>query len=130
MMQTRNNYDKEVFNGDIGRVHRIHTGAGLDVLYDGRLVEYERGEADELVLAYALTVHKSQGSEYPVVLMPLHTQHFVLLRRNLLYTGVTRGKQMVILLGSEKALEMAIRRNDMNLRYTGFAGRLAEVGQA
>ena len=130
VMQTRNNYDKEVFNGDIGRVHRIHTGAGLDVLYDGRLVEYERGEADELVLAYALTVHKSQGSEYPVVLMPLHTQHFVLLRRNLLYTGVTRGKQMVILLGSEKALEMAIRRNDMNLRYTGFAGRLAEVGQA
>ena len=128
-MQTRNNYDKEVFNGDIGRIHAIYPEAGVEVVYDGRRVEYERGEADELVLAYAMTVHKSQGSEYPVVLMPLHTQHFVLLRRNLLYTGVTRGKRLVILLGSEKALQMAIGRNDMNLRYTGFAERLIEVGQ-
>jgi exodeoxyribonuclease V alpha subunit len=133
VMQVRNDYDKEVWNGDIGVVVRAETvdGAGaLTVRFeerDGdREVEYDSDELDELALAYAATVHKSQGSEYPAVVVPVHTQHFVMLQRNLLYTAVTRGKRLVVLVGSRKALGLAVRNADVALRCSGLAHRLAE----
>jgi len=124
-MQIRNNYDKDVFNGDVGYIQRLDVAAReMDVRFDERLVTYESDELDELVLAYAVTVHKSQGSEYPVVILPMHGQHFMLLRRNLLYTAVTRGKRLVVIVGSERALRMAIERNDMNRRYSRLKDRV------
>jgi exodeoxyribonuclease V alpha subunit len=126
VLQTVNNYDKEVFNGDIGRIRKIDEEAQeLRVDYDGAVVAYDFDELDELALAYALTIHKSQGSEYPAVVIPLHTQHYLLLQRNLLYTGITRGKQLVVLVGSRKALRMAVERQDTAQRCTGLALRLA-----
>jgi exodeoxyribonuclease V alpha subunit len=134
VMQVRNDYDKEVWNGDIGVVARAESqdGAGLvNVVVrfedrDGdREVEYDSDELDELALAYAATVHKSQGSEYPAVIVPVHTQHFVMLQRNLLYTAVTRGKRLVVLVGSRKALGIAVRNADVALRCSGLAHRLA-----
>ena len=93
VMQIRNNYDLEVFNGDIGRIASIDEDERtVTVVFDGREVTYDEAELDELTLAYACTIHKSQGSEYPCVVIPLHTQHFVMLRRNLLYTAITRGR--------------------------------------
>jgi exodeoxyribonuclease V alpha subunit len=131
VMQVRNDYDKEVWNGDIGVVVRAESqdGAGLvTVLFeerDGdREVEYDSDELDELALAYAATVHKSQGSEYAAVVVPVHTQHFVMLQRNLLYTAVTRGKRLVVLVGSRKALGIAVRNADVALRCSGLAHRL------
>ncbi len=113
VLQTQNNYQKEVFNGDIGRITAIDPGEReLTVDFDGKPVVYDFGELDEISLAYALTIHKAQGSEYPAVVMPLHTQHFMMLRRNLIYTGLTRGKKLVVLVGSRKALEMAVRRRE------------------
>jgi exodeoxyribonuclease V alpha subunit len=94
--------------------------------FDGKHVVYDLGELDELALAYALSIHKSQGSEYPAVVIPLHTQHFIMLQRNLLYTGVTRGKQLVVLVGNRTALETAIARHDTTLRYSAMARRLKE----
>src|SRR5262249_27781147 len=96
----------------------------LTVTFDGREVAYDFGELDELALAYALTIHKSQGSEYPAVVLPLHAQHYLLLQRNLLYTGITRGKQLVVLVGSRKALATAVQRQDTNQRCTALAWRL------
>jgi exodeoxyribonuclease V alpha subunit len=126
VLQTVNNYDKEVFNGDIGRINAINLiDQELTVAYESRLVVYDFGELDELALAYALTVHKSQGSEYPAVILPLHTQHYMMLQRNLLYTGITRGKQLVVVIGSRKALALAVRRQDTARRYTGLRWRLA-----
>jgi exodeoxyribonuclease V alpha subunit len=132
VMQIRNDYDKEVWNGDIGVVTRAESvdGAGLLVVRfeerDGdREVEYDSDELDELTLAYAATVHKSQGSEYPAVVVPVHTQHFVMLQRNLLYTAVTRGKRLVVLVGSRRALGIAVRNADVALRCSGLAVRLA-----
>jgi exodeoxyribonuclease V alpha subunit len=132
VMQIRNDYDKEVWNGDIGVVTRAESvdGAGLLTVRfedrDGdREVEYDSDELDELALAYAATVHKSQGSEYPAVVVPVHTQHFVMLQRNLLYTAVTRGKRLVVLVGSRKALGIAVRNADVALRCSGLAVRLA-----
>jgi exodeoxyribonuclease V alpha subunit len=132
VMQIRNDYDKEVWNGDIGIVVRAESqdGAGLvTVLFeerDGdREVEYDSDELDELALAYAATVHKSQGSEYAAVIVPVHTQHFVMLQRNLLYTAVTRGKHLVVLVGTRKALGIAVRNADVSLRCSGLAHRLA-----
>jgi exodeoxyribonuclease V alpha subunit len=127
VMQTVNEYQKEVFNGDIGRLSAIDVvEQEVTVDYDGRPVRYEFGELDELALAYALTIHKSQGSEYPAVVIPLHTQHFLMLQRNLLYTGITRGKKLVVIVGSRKALSLAVERRDTARRYTALARRLQE----
>ena len=131
VIQTVNNYDKEVFNGDIGRVERIDEEEGLILIrVDGRLVEYEPGELDEISLAYATTVHKSQGSEYPAVVIPLSTQHFTLLERNLLYTAVTRGKRLVVLIAQTKALGMAVKREMSIKRLTNLRQRLQGLGAA
>jgi len=110
VMQIENDYDKEVYNGDIGYVDDVDPDAGeLTAHFDGRAVTYGFGELDTLVPAYAVTIHKSQGSEYPAVLIPVLTQHYTMLQRNLLYTGVTRGKQLVVLVGQKKAVAIAVR---------------------
>jgi exodeoxyribonuclease V alpha subunit len=125
VLQLRNNYDKDVFNGDIGRIIGIDREVQeVHVDFDGRSVSYEFSELDEIVLAYATSVHKAQGSEYPVVIMPLLTQHYMLLQRNLLYTGITRGKKLVILVGTGKALSIAIHNNKPQMRYTMLKERL------
>jgi len=125
VMQIRNNYDRDVYNGDIGRVVGIDNEMQvLKVNYDGRLVSYDFPDLDEIVLAYAISVHKSQGSEYPVVIIPVLTQHYMLLQRNLLYTGVTRGKRLAILIGTKKALAIAVRNNKPQERYTLLRERL------
>jgi exodeoxyribonuclease V alpha subunit len=127
VMQIRNNYDKEVFNGDVGRIVRIATEERqIWVRHEGREVLYEANEIDELVLAYAMTVHKSQGSEYQVVVLPLHGQHFLMLRRNLLYTAVTRARSLVVVVGSERALRMAVQRNDTRARASRLCQRLQD----
>jgi exodeoxyribonuclease V alpha subunit len=111
VLQLRNNYDKDVFNGDIGQVEQIDLEEGeIRITFEGRQISYEFSDLDELALAYALTVHKSQGSEYPVVVIPLLTQHYMLLQRNLLYTGITRAKKMVIIVGTRKAIAMAVKK--------------------
>lgn len=128
VMQIRNNYDKEVFNGDIGVVANVDTEERtLTVIFDGRPVGYEIDELDELVLAYAVTVHKSQGSEYPVVVMPVFTSHYVMLQRNLLYTGVTRAKKGLVLVGQKKAVGMAVRNMTVNKRNTMLDVRLKAI---
>jgi exodeoxyribonuclease V alpha subunit len=125
VIQTANDYHKEVFNGDIGRVARIDIEEGVIYMdFDGRTVEYEFGELDEVALAYAATIHKSQGSEYPAVVIPLATEHYPLLQRNLLYTGVTRGKQLVVIIGQSKALAMAVKNVRSARRMTNLAARL------
>jgi exodeoxyribonuclease V alpha subunit len=119
VMQVENDYDKEVYNGDLGRITHIDPDAGeLAVDFDGRAVVYASGELDELVLAYATTIHKSQGSEYPAVVIPLITQHYAMLQRNLVYTGVTRGKRLVVLVGQRKALGMAVRGRPTHRRWS------------
>ncbi|MCX8023139.1 MAG: ATP-dependent RecD-like DNA helicase [Syntrophorhabdaceae bacterium] len=125
VLQLRNNYDKDVYNGDIGRIVEIDRELQeIRVDFDGRIVPYDFEELDELVLAYAISVHKSQGSEYPVVIMPVMTQHFMLLQRNLIYTGITRGKRLVVLIGTKKALAIAVKNNKTQLRYTLLRSRL------
>jgi len=125
VMQIRNNYEKEVFNGDVGRVARVDVDAAeVHVQFEDRTILYEPNELDELVLAYAITVHKSQGSEYPAVILPLHGQHFMMLRRNLLYTAVTRGRRLVVIVGSERALRMALQRDDTANRASRLLERL------
>ena len=125
VIQMLNNYDKEVFNGDIGRVAEIDEKEGVvRIDFDGRIVEYEPGELDEISLAYATSVHKSQGSEYPAVVIPLAMQHYMLLERNLLYTAVTRGKQLVVVIGQLKALAMAVKRIGSMKRLTNLQHRL------
>jgi exodeoxyribonuclease V alpha subunit len=125
VMQIRNNYDKDVFNGDIGRIASIaREEQEVIVDYDGRPVSYEYSDLDEIVVAYAVSVHKAQGSEYPVVVMPVLTQHYMLLQRNLLYTGITRGKKLVILVGTKKAMAIAIKNNKPQERYTMLRERL------
>lgn len=126
VMQTRNNYDKEVFNGDIGRVDSFHmVDHVMNVVIDGRKVAYDWTEADQLTLAYAISVHKSQGAEYPVVVMPVLTQHYMMLQRNLLYTAVTRARKMVVLVGTRKAIAIAVRNNKVAERYTALDWRLS-----
>jgi exodeoxyribonuclease V alpha subunit len=130
VMQLRNDYDKDVFNGDVGRVARITRDDGdeeLVVRFDEREVPFARDELDELTLAYAATVHKSQGSEYPAVVIPVHTQHFVMLQRSLLYTAVTRGKKLVVLVGTRKALGIAVRNAEVAQRCTRLGQRLARA---
>jgi exodeoxyribonuclease V alpha subunit len=128
VMQLRNNYYKEVFNGDIGQVCGFVPATGqLQVDFEGRVVTFEPEEKDELTLAYAVTVHKAQGSEFPGVLIVLTTHHFMLLQRNLLYTALTRGRRLVVLLGSKRALGMAIGNDRPVKRYTCLAPRLQEA---
>lgn len=128
VMQIRNNYQKGVFNGDIGRIRELDPEEGMVVVEFSGLTEgpvvYDRPELDELVLSYAITVHKAQGSEYPAVVLPLLTQHYLMLQRNLLYTAVTRARRQVALVGSLKAIAMAVRNNRRERRYTRLAARL------
>ena len=125
VMQIRNNYDKEVFNGDIGTIVRVnHEDRTLTVDFDGRQIEYDVTELDELTLAYATTIHKSQGSEYPIVVIPLLMTHFVMLQRNLVYTGITRAKKVCVIIGQPKALGYAIRNLTVSDRNTLLKERL------
>ncbi|MDR0434230.1 MAG: ATP-dependent RecD-like DNA helicase [Gracilibacteraceae bacterium] len=125
VMQIRNNYDKNVFNGDIGVIEKVDLEEReLTALFDGQPVVYDVSELDELVLAYATTIHKAQGSEYPIVVMPFTTQHFVMLQRNLLYTGITRAKRALTLVGTKKAIACAVRNNTVAKRNTYLAERL------
>lgn len=126
VMQIRNNYDKDVFNGDMGYIIIINAEEReLTIRFDERNIIYDFEELDEIVPAYAITIHKSQGAEYPVVIVPLLMQHFVMLERNLIYTAVTRGKKMVVLVGQMKALAMGVKNNKIRKRYTWLAKRLA-----
>ena len=126
VMQIENDYDKEVYNGDLGIVARLDMEAGdLVATFDGREVTYAFGELDELVLAYATTIHKAQGSEYPAVVIPVMTQHYTMLARNLLYTGVTRGKKLVVLVGQRKAIAMAVRNGVQRRRWSKLQEWLA-----
>ncbi len=126
VMQIRNNYDKEVFNGDIGRITAIDSRERrLTAVFDGREVVYDFSELDELVLAYAVSVHKSQGSEYPAVILPILTQHYILLQRNLIYTAVTRGRQLVVMVGSPKALAIGVHNSQTQQRFTRLRERLS-----
>jgi len=119
VMQVANDYDKEVYNGDLGVVTRVDPSEGeLDVDFDGRAVLYDFGELDEIALAYAVTIHKSQGSEYPAVVIPLSTQHYPMLERHLVYTGVTRGKKLVVLVGQPKALAIAVKGTQTRRRWS------------
>jgi exodeoxyribonuclease V alpha subunit len=125
VMQIRNNYDKEVFNGDLGRIAKIdREDQELLVNYDGRFVAYDFSELDELTLAYAISVHKSQGNEYPAVILPVMTQHFILLQRNLIYTAVTRAKRLIVLVGTKKALAIGIKNDKTQQRYSALKERL------
>jgi exodeoxyribonuclease V alpha subunit len=125
VMQIRNNYDKEVFNGDIGRIIRIQQDDDeIAVMFDNREVSYAFYELDELVLAYAVSIHKSQGSEYSAVVVPVLPQHFILLQRNLIYTAVTRGRSLVVLVGTQKALAMGIHNDKTQRRFTYLRHRL------
>jgi exodeoxyribonuclease V alpha subunit len=128
VIQIRNNYLKEVFNGDIGRILLYDPeGPSLTVDFDGRAVSYEGDELEELQLAYALSVHKSQGSEYPVVVLSLLKEHYPMLQRNLLYTALTRGKRLVVVVGSRRALELAVRNASQRERFTRLAERLRQA---
>jgi len=128
VMQIRNNYDKAVFNGDIGRITGIQPeGYQVIVTFDGRDVAYELSELDEIVLAYAVSVHKSQGSEYPAVVIPILTQHYILLQRNLIYTAITRGRDLVVIVGTRKALAIGINNDKTKKRFTYLKHRLTKL---
>jgi exodeoxyribonuclease V alpha subunit len=126
VMQVENNYDREVFNGDIGFIAKIdHDEGEVTIDIDGRPVAYPFGEMDEVVLAYATTIHKSQGSEYPAIVIPVATQHYAMLQRNLLYTGMTRGKRLVVLVGQRKAVAIAVRGTRGRRRWSKLRELLA-----
>ena len=117
VIQTENDYNRDVFNGDLGIIEKINRiEQTMVVNFEGRPVEYDFGDLDELASAYVLSIHKSQGSEFPCVVIPVHTQHYMMLQRNLLYTAATRGKKLVVVVGTKKALGMAVRE------YTPAAG--------
>lgn len=127
VMQIRNNYDKEVFNGDIGTVSEIDfENHNLIVTFDKRRIEYDMTELDELVQAYAITIHKSQGSEYPVVVMPVMMTHYIMLQRNLIYTGITRAKKVLVIVGTKKAVSYAVKHVTVTKRNTKLKERLKE----
>ena len=131
VIQTQNNYDKEVYNGDLGFVERIDPEESeLTVRFDSRTVVYAFAELDELSPAYAITIHKSQGSEFPAVVIPLAMSQYLLLQRNLLYTGITRGRKLVVIVGQRRALSMAVRQQSSGSRHSGLLARLlAEVAR-
>src|SRR5450631_1409565 len=125
VIQTENDYEKDVFNGDIGQIVKIDpVEKEVTIRFDQREVVYDFGELDEVSLAYAITIHKSQGSEFPVIVTPLAMQQYMLLQRNLVYTGITRGKKLVVLIGQRKALAMAVRNNKTENRFSGLLARL------
>src|SRR5664280_1681018 len=131
VIQTENNYDKDVFNGDIGVVERIDpVEQEVSIRFDDRLVKYDYGEVDEVSLAYAVSIHKSQGSEFPAVVIPLAMQHYMLLQRNLIYTGITRGKRLLVLVGQRKALGIAVRNDQSRKRYSGLLSNLKSHEQS
>ena len=128
VMQVENDYDKEVYNGDLGVVRSVDIEASEMVIeFDGRPVTYGFGELDEVVLAYATTIHKSQGSEYPAVVIPLTTQHYPMLQRNLLYTAVTRGKRLVVIVGQKKAMAIAVKGRQTRRRWSKLREWLASA---
>jgi exodeoxyribonuclease V alpha subunit len=128
VLQTHNNYKKQIYNGDLGVIVAIdEINRELTVRFDGRDVPFDLGELDEISLAYALSIHKSQGSEYPAVVMPLHTQHFMMLQRNLLYTGLTRARKLAVIVGSLRALKLAVDRQDTRERHTALGDRMREA---
>lgn len=128
VMQMRNNYQKEVYNGDVGFVHDVDLNEQVvKVFFDDNLVIYEFIELDELELAYAVSIHKYQGSECPCIIIPIHTSHFKLLYKNLLYTGITRGKRLVVLVGSKKAIGMAVHNEDVRKRHTGLKANVKKM---
>ena len=137
VMQVKNNYDKGVFNGDIGTIERLDTEKQVLYVRFDYTLEYDQVDLDQLTLAYAISIHRSQGSEFPVVVLPLTTQHYVMLQRNLLYTAITRAKQMIVIVGTSKALKLAIANDKVTRRYTtlkdrlrGEVGAVLETGQA
>jgi len=125
VMQLKNDYNREVFNGDLGMVTNIdHTEKEVTINFDERDVVYDYADLNEITLAWATSIHKSQGSEYPVVILPLYTQHYVMLSRNLFYTGLTRAKQLALIVGSEKAVAIAVKQVKQQQRYTRLRERL------
>jgi exodeoxyribonuclease V alpha subunit len=130
VIQTENNYKKEVFNGDIGTIEKIDpVEQELSIRFDDRLVTYDYGELDEVSLAYAVTIHKAQGSEFPAVVIPVAMQHYMLLQRNLIYTGITRAKRLLVVVGQKKALGLAIRNDQARKRYSGLLSSLKETSR-
>ena len=128
VMQIRNNYDKDVYNGDIGTIISLDMEErNLIVNFEGHEVEYDVSELDELTLAYATTIHKSQGSEYPIVVMPVLMNHYIMLQRNLIYTGITRAKKVLVLVGTRKALSYSIRNVVVQKRNTLLKYRLQNI---
>jgi exodeoxyribonuclease V alpha subunit len=128
VIQTENNYKKEVFNGDIGAIEKIDpVEQEVFIRYDDRLVTYDYGELDEVSLAYAITIHKAQGSEFPAVVIPVAMQHFMLLERNLIYTGITRARKFLVVVGQRKALGLAVRNDQSRKRYSGLLSSLKEA---
>lgn len=126
-MQVRNNYDLEVFNGDMGTVVAVSEDpAWVEVSFQDRTCRYQDAEMDQLTLAYACSIHKSQGSEYPAVVLPIHTQHFVMLKRNLLYTAITRGKRLVVIVGTQRAVNIAVKNDTQVARNSGLKERILE----
>jgi len=130
VIQTENDYDKDVFNGDVGTIERIDPAEHeVAIRFDERSVKYDFGELDEVSLAYAVTIHKSQGSEFPAVVIPIATQHYMLLQRNLIYTGITRGKKLVVLIGQKKAMGIAVHNDRPQRRYSGLLASLRGDGR-
>ena len=128
VIQTENNYDKDIFNGDIGQIESIDpVERTVSIRFDDRAIEYDYGELDEISLAYAITIHKAQGSEFNTVVIPIATQQYVMLQRNLIYTGITRGKKLVVTIGQPKALAMAVRNVRYEERHSGLLERLKEA---
>ncbi|EKD26005.1 MAG: hypothetical protein ACD_79C01412G0003 [uncultured bacterium] len=130
VMQVVNNYEKDIYNGDIGFINSIDTdNQKVFINFDNRVVDYDFNEMDDVTLAYAITIHKSQGSEYNAVIIPVVTQHYTMLQRNLLYTAVTRGKKLAVLIGTKKALGIAIRNNHIQNRYSNLSMKLSQIGK-
>ncbi len=124
VMQIKNNYDKDIFNGDVGKICNIDANNNLEINFDSRILKYNITELDEITLAYACTIHKSQGAEYPIVILPISNSHHIMLERNLFYTGITRAKKICILIGEQQAISYAVRNNNSKLRYTFLEQRL------
>ena len=128
VMQIRNNYSKNVFNGDIGKILHIDTiNQEVDIGFEDKVVTYDFSELDEIALAYCVSVHKYQGSECQCIIMPIHTTHFKLLQKNLLYTAITRGKKLVILIGTTKALAIAVKNKEVLKRHTGLENAIRNI---